>query len=407
MAEIPPTNPDSAAETPSPTTLVLETATTQPSAQALPPMEIEPEERSLAAIVGEALGEVGAWAAANPLAAVLLSTVVATLVYFYDIVHPFYSGTRSTLVWARSAWNPEGDQSYGAFVPLISLALFMYHWGELRRAPKKGEDSALGWVGAGILIFVLAVRCLQPRMALLSIPFLLYGIFVFVWGNAVGRIVRFPCAFLVFMIPVGALTQATFSLQFLVTGAVGFLSHLIGVGVQAVGVTLRAVDNSFDFEIAGGCSGIHSLMAMVMITAAYVHLTQNRIWKKLLIFAASVIFAIIGNIGRVFSIIVVAKIWGKQVAGGAYHDTSGWIFFPIAMGAMLALDWLVNLDYGKWLRAIQETVMAVNADVVPAPGEPAPVVVASAQPVENKEASPVAEEEKPAPVNPNIRRYDY
>ena len=56
------------------------------------------------------------------------------------------------------------------------------------------------------------------------------------------------------MIPIGAITQATFKLQFLVTGTVGFLSHLIGVGVQAVGTTLRATDHSFDFDIAEECA---------------------------------------------------------------------------------------------------------------------------------------------------------
>jgi len=439
MAELLPTNPDRPDDTLGSTALKPESATTQPGAQQLPPDDIDPDERSLTSIVGEALGEAGAWAAANPLGALLLAAIAATLVYFYQYVHPFYSGSRSTLVWARSAWNPEGDQSYGAFVPLISLGLFVYHWGELRRAPKQGDNSGLGWIAAGILLFVLAVRCLQPRMALLSIPFLLYGILLFVWGSAVGRIALFPCAFLVFMIPVGALTQATFKLQFLVTGSVAFLSHLIGVGVQAVGTTLRASDHSFDFEIAEGCSGIRSLMAMVMITAAYVHLTQDRLWKKLTIFGASVVFAIIGNVGRVFSIILVARFWDKKVAGGAYHDTSGWIFFPIAMAAMLLFDWLVNLDYAKTMKAFKEVAQAANADDAWSPADTEPVSespatehsagdaplesapqTASAPAAGNEPAQAVAcaapsqiDDGSPSPSQPetpaqsNIRRYDY
>jgi exosortase len=300
--------------------------------------------------VMEAAGHVGAWITANPLPAALLAAIVAVLTYFYEIHHPFYSGTRSALLWARSAWNPEGDQSYGAFVPFISLGLIAYHWRALCEARKGGVNAGLAVVVAGIVLFLLAVRCLQPRIALLSIPVLLWGVVLFVWGKASARILFFPLLFLVFMIPIGALTQATFRLQFFVTGMVGVLSKLIGVNIQAVGTTLTAADHSFNFEIAEGCSGIRSLMAMVMITAAYVHLTQDRLWKKLVIFGASIVFAIIGNTGRVFSIILVAKFWSKDVAAGMYHDSSGWIFFPIAVGAMMAFDRLVNLDYG-WLQS--------------------------------------------------------
>ena len=50
--------------------------------------------------------------------------------------------------------------------------------------------------------------------------------------------------------------------------------------IDAVGTTLTAADGSFNFMIAEGCSGIRSITAMAMITAIYVHLTQDRFWKK-------------------------------------------------------------------------------------------------------------------------------
>ena len=132
------------------------------------------------------------------------------------------------------------------------------------------------------------------------------------------RILLFPCAFLLFLIPVAALEQATFRLQFAITGIVGALSNLVGIKIQAIGTTLSAMDKSFDFQIAEGCSGIRSLTAMAMLTAIYVHLTQKELWKKLVIFAFSIVFAIAGNVGRILTVILVAKWINPTLAGGIY-----------------------------------------------------------------------------------------
>jgi hypothetical protein len=71
---------------------------------------------------------------------------------------------------------------------------------------------------------------------------LLYGIVLYLWGKEVARILLFPIAFLVFMIPVVAIEQATFRLQFLVTGIAQAVCGLVGIPLYAVGTTLRPVD---------------------------------------------------------------------------------------------------------------------------------------------------------------------
>ncbi|MDD5350591.1 MAG: exosortase/archaeosortase family protein [Chthoniobacteraceae bacterium] len=293
------------------------------------------------------LAAFGAWCGRNPVGGVMAVGIVATLFYFFGNLHPFAYGSISAAHWAWAAWNPESDQSYGVMVPFIALALFFYHREALARAPGGGYALGLAPLLFGILLFVLSFRCLNPRMALASVPFLLFGGIWFAWGRAAARVILFPCAFLVFMIPVGAIQQATANLQFIITGMVGAFSHLLGISILAVGTTLTAVDGSFNFEIAEGCSGIRSLMAMAMLTAVFVHLTQDRLWKKVLIFSGSFGFAIVGNIGRIFSIVLLAKYYDPKVAAGVYHEYSGFLFFPIAFLAMLFFSKLVNLDFHK------------------------------------------------------------
>jgi exosortase len=286
------------------------------------------------------------WIKREPVSALLLATILATLVYFFGFVPLFIkgmfsSGVGSTAAWAWQAWT--GNQVHSRLVPFISLGLVVYHWKAIRAAPKSGSNWGLAFVAIGISLFLLAARCLQPRIALASLPFLIYGSVVYLWGKQVGRIVLFPCAFLIFMIPVAAIEQGTFRLQFIITSTVGFLSNLVGIKINTLGTTLTAADNSFNFGIAEGCSGIRSLFAMTMVTALYVHFTQREIWKKAVILVFSIVFAIAGNIGRIFTVILVAKFINPSLAGGIYHEYSGFVFFPIALLAMVAFSNLINL----------------------------------------------------------------
>lgn len=306
-----------------------------------------------------ALASLQQWCVRNPLHAFLFLLNLATAIYFYGFVKLFVNGHLSAGSWAYEAWNgapgmkSDGAQAHSNFVPFIALGLLWYHRDRLRAAPKKGSNFGLLPLFIGVALFVLSARALQPRMALVSIPFLIYGAVYFLWGKYVARVFLFPCAFLVFLVPFEAIEQATFRLQFVITGIVGMLAKLFHIGIAAVGTTLTATDGSFNFEIAEGCSGIRSLTALAMIAAIYVHLTQRKLWKKITIFLLSGLFAVIGNAGRIFTVILVAKYINPTLAAGIYHDYSGFVFFPIAVAAMAGFSRLLNLHYERAATALK------------------------------------------------------
>ena len=297
---------------------------------------------------GEACSRFRRWCAAEPLQTALLAGCLAVLVVFYFFVHIWVNGVQTTYVWALHGWGEKaGEQFHGRFVLPVSLSLVWLRRARYAAAPKSQSNWGLLWLAIGVACFVIGARCLQPRFALLALPFIFYGATLFLWGRHVARLALFPCAFLLFMIPVPSMEQSTFRLQFLVTGTVEFLTKLVGMSVQAVGTTLTARDGSFNFEIAEGCSGIRSLSAMSMLTAVYVHLTQDRFWKKAVIFCASLLFAIFGNIGRIFIVVLVARYISPDLASGLVHDYSAFLIFPVAVMGMTAFSKLVNVDWQK------------------------------------------------------------
>ena len=282
----------------------------------------------------------------------LLLGIAATLVYFYGYV-PIYDG-RAIGEWAWMRFAPQYNFEHGKLVPLIFAYLVWYHRDELAKAKKEGSNQGLIWVVIGCMIFAMGARTLQGRVGMAAGPVMLYGIVLYLWGKEVARILLFPIVFLVFMIPVSAIEQATSSLQFMVTGISQLVCGLVGIPLYAEGTTLRPLDQSFKgFDVAEGCSGIRSLMAMVMVTAIYVHLTQTKLWKKATILLFSTGFAIIGNAGRIVSIFIVAKLFGSDFAGGPYHEYSGYVSFPIALAAMLMMSRLLDLPIFEAVKQVK------------------------------------------------------
>ena len=79
----------------------------------------------------------------DPLSAVLVATVIATLVYFFGVLHLFTNGRLSMWTWAWQAWNPETNYEHAKFIPLIVAFLIWYNRDKLKNAPI--GSSRWGW----------------------------------------------------------------------------------------------------------------------------------------------------------------------------------------------------------------------------------------------------------------------
>ncbi len=325
---------------------------------------------------GESLARFAAWCRREPASALLFAGVVLSLIYFFGFFKIFTNGALTTARWAWEAWNPENNQEHAVLIMPIAIFLVWHDRDRIAAATKSPSNLGMLFVGLGIALFILAARTLQPRIAIVALPLLIYGCVRFLWGREVGRVFVFPCAFMFFMLPIGGLVQGTVTLQLLVSSVCNVLASFVGVQIEATGTTIRSLDGSFNFDIAEGCSGIRSLMAMTTLTALYVHFTQNELWKKVAIFGGSLVFAVIGNIGRIFTVILVAKYVSPRLAGGIYHDYSGFVFFPIAVMAMVGFSNLLNADWTavqqRWLRPEKAPApLPLDADVKPEDEKPA------------------------------------
>jgi exosortase len=295
------------------------------------------------------------WTRQEPRAALWLAVFGLAMLGFFGLSPLFSNYSLSAFRWVWQAWNPETNYEHGVLIPWIALFLFLHALPKLRGLPVGSSRWGIWWLAGGVFLFLLAARTLQPRLAIAAAPILCFGLVLQVWGPAIARVLSFPILFLLFAVPLNFIEQATFRLQFISTALSSALCNFIGIKIAPLGTTMRAVDDSFQFEIAGGCSGINSLMAITMLTAIFVHFTQDKLWKKLVLFGLSAIFAIIGNVARITVIMAVAKYVNPGFAGGKFHDWSAYLIsFPFAFVAMYYASKLVNLQPSA-LRAQVET----------------------------------------------------
>lgn len=229
------------------------------------------------------------------------------------------------------------DMSYGWYVPVFSLYVV---WNERRRiADSVGEPSWLGLLLIVPFAFAgfLGARGTQIRLEIVGFVGTLIGLVWAVFGKRTMRQTLFPFLFLLFCIPLHTyLDLVTIHLRLLAVSVAQGVLQGCGVDVVREGTMLFSPAGSFSIDVAEPCSGMRSLFAMMALTAGYSYFTQPTWIRRGLLFALSIPIAIIGNVSRILSIVLVAATCSSDFAMGFYHDYSGYVVFLVAVFLMVA-----------------------------------------------------------------------
>ncbi|MFT4177794.1 MAG: exosortase/archaeosortase family protein [Luteolibacter sp.] len=288
------------------------------------------------------------------------------LCYFYLVVSRYGAARElSTMSWLLNSWNAETDYEHGILFPFVIAGMVIYRWKELKSAVGEGSLWGLVPVVVGGLFYLAAYRTLQPRVAVGALPFLLWGGAWTLWGWRVAKILAFPLFFLWLAIPLPSFQQATTGLQLLATSLTHHGAALFGVETMVKGTTILPVSGNWEpLDIAAGCSGIRSLMALLMLSAAWAYVARISLWKKLVLFFSAFPLAILGNALRVISIFVIAEYGNAEWARTTWHDWSGLLlFYPFSLFLMLVLHSLLEggLPWkAKARRQLKRTVVHSN-----------------------------------------------
>ena len=260
---------------------------------------------------------------------------------------------RSAILWMVQRWNdPAGDMTHGWLIPLVSVGVIWFRRRDLAGAPRSVSRAGLALVVLALLLHWVGAKAQQTRLSLLALILLMWSAPLYLCGREIGKLLLFPCAYLIFCVPLNFLDSITFPLRILATIISTATLNGLGIAAERSGSAIYSVAaGGFSFDVADPCSGLRSLLAMTALTAVYAYITQRTLVRKLLLFLASIPLAIVGNIARITTVALVAEAFGQKLALGLYHDYSGYVVFSVAIGLMVGIGSLLNLHYGElWTR---------------------------------------------------------
>ena len=243
----------------------------------------------------------------------------------------------------EQVWSKEAG-AHGPIVLLTGLWLIWRKQGELRAAAEPGA----AWLTALMLLVALPTYVFGRAYDYVSLEAAgLYGVGVAVMHAKFGlRALRrtwFPLVYLAFLIPPPGwlMDSITAPLKLFVSYVTTAGLQLFGVPVYREGVTLMVAQ--YQLLVEDACSGMNSMTGLVAISLFYIYLLRNASWRYSLFLVCMVIpIAVIANIIRVATLVLLTYFFGDAVAQGFLHIAAGLLLFTSALLLVFLVDHLMS-----------------------------------------------------------------
>ncbi len=249
------------------------------------------------------------------------------------------------------------SQEFGAHGPIVLATGAWLLW---RRMPDMSADARPGPVAITILASVvsLAVYVFGRAYDLISLETAgLYAAGLAVLHDRYGlqQMLRnwFPIFYLSLLLPVPGwiLDDATAPLKLLVSTLSAGVVAPLGIPIVQEGVTM--VVGPYQLLVEDACSGLNSLVGLIAITLFYIYLLRDAGWRYSLLLVLLIIpIAIIANVLRIVTLILLTYFFGDAVGQGFLHVTAGLFLFALSLGLMFLIDSVISRFFKRSPRAM-------------------------------------------------------
>jgi exosortase D (VPLPA-CTERM-specific) len=261
----------------------------------------------------------------------------------------------STVTGLWHIWSTDGDYSYAFFIPLISAYII---WRKRNLISHVRPETNLAGGIFFLCFFVISLYGIlgsSPSAVRPAIPLMIMAITLFCFGTDMFRILAFPLAILIFIIPLPTIAQAKIGvpLKLISTRLGEILLKLFGISVYVEG---NVIDLGVtQLQVVDACSGLRYILPLFALGVIFAYFSEKQRWKQVVLAASTIPVAVLSNGLRIGATGILTKYWGPDAAEGFFHGFSGWLVFMFALGLLVACHKMLSAFFpGTTKRTIPE-----------------------------------------------------
>jgi exosortase len=264
------------------------------------------------------------------------------LAWFAGLILAAYFSILTPLV---TQWMNDDDMGHGFFVPAIAAYIAWQRRDQVMAEPMRPNFWGLLPLAWGALQSYIANLGAELFLSRTAIILTIVGAVWLVCGTRVLKLLAFPLALLVFMVPLPAViyNSITMPLQFFASSVAETSLNLIGFPVLREGNVL---------ELASGPL-IRSLLTLTFLSLVYGYFSDDKPWMRVALLIGVIPIAIAANSFRVTLTGVISE-FNKEWAQGFFHTAEGWVIFMVAFSMLFLFHRLVNSFWNMIVRARNE-----------------------------------------------------
>ena len=251
----------------------------------------------------------------------LLSTYTETESYLYIILIPLISGYLIYEKWDKLATKFSYSWKTGAALICIGFMLFFFGKSE-GAALNKNDYASLITFSAGIFWI---------------------GAFILLYGLDTFRSAIFPLMFLLGMVPIPTplLKKIIMALQYGSTEITNVILKLINIPFTRDGFIFY-LPNNVVVEVAERCSGIHSSIALFIISILASHLFLKTFRNKTILILSTFLITVMKNGIRISTLSLLGAYFDVRfLTQGFLHQSGGFVFYMPALVFLMLFLWLL------------------------------------------------------------------
>lgn len=251
-------------------------------------------------------------------------------------------GIPTIVALGRQTWATEAG-AHGPIVLAVGSWLLVRGLADAKPLMRPGSLA----LTLACLVFSVAIYVFGRAFDFISLEVAgLYGAMVSVLYSRLGlraiAAIWFPVAYLAFLVPPPGwvIDKITAPLKQFVSWAAMTPLSLAGIPVSREGVTIYV--GSYQLLVEDACSGMNSMVGLIAVSLLYIYLLRGSFLRYAAILTAATIpIAVLGNIIRIMTLILLTYFFGDEVAQGFLHETAGLFLFAIDLLLVFAADQLL------------------------------------------------------------------